>query len=112
MQELGELDRRHEDFTQRGLRVVAVSVDGLDDTAKMQQRFPHLIVLGDPQHSLTDAVHALHVGAGPALSDIATPTTFLLDAQATVRWTFRADRLMVRLTPDQLLSAIDAQPAR
>ena len=107
MRELGELDSRFAEFANRGVPIVAVSVDGQEDTAKTQQRFPHLIVWGDPEHRLTNAVAALHRGKGPGGSDIAAPTTLLLDKTGLVCWTFRPERIIVRLTPDELLAAVD-----
>lgn len=107
MRELGELDSQSAEFSKRGVRIVAVSVDDLEETAKTQQRFPHLIVLGDPEKKLTEAIHALHARAGPGGADVAAPTTLLLDKSGTVRWVFRPDNVIVRLTPNELLSAID-----
>jgi peroxiredoxin len=107
MRELGELDSRFAEFANRGVRIVAVSVDGQEDTARTQQRFPHLVVWGDPEHRLTNAVAALHEGKGPGHSDIAAPTTILLDKTGVVRWTFRPEHVIVRLTPDEVLAAVD-----
>jgi hypothetical protein len=39
--------------------------------------------------------------------DPAAPTTILVDGQGTVRWLFRPDRFLERLSPAQLLAAID-----
>ena len=107
MQELGELNGHSEAFTRRGLRVVAMSVDGVDDTAKMQSQFPNLTVLGDPERKMTNAFQALHQGVGPGGSDLAAPTTYLIDAEGTIRWRFRPDRFIVRLTPEEVLAAVD-----
>src|SRR5262249_50505709 len=37
----------HDEFAKRHTRVVAVSVDGLDDSEKTRQSFPHLTVVAD-----------------------------------------------------------------
>jgi len=42
MIELGQLERRHEDFARRNTRVLVVSVEGIDDSTKTQADFPHL----------------------------------------------------------------------
>jgi peroxiredoxin len=107
MRELGELDSYSQEFSKRGVRVIVASVDGREDTEKTQQRFGHLIVLGDPEHKLTEAIKALHAGAGPGHTDIAAPTTLLLDKSGKVCWTFRPDNVLVRLTPAELLGAVD-----
>jgi peroxiredoxin len=107
MHELGELERRAADFKQRGVRVVAVSVDGRDDTDKMQHQFPSVIVLGDPERKMTEAFQVLHARAAPDGSDTAAPTTFLVDTTGKLRWVYRPEHVIVRLTPDELLAAVD-----
>jgi peroxiredoxin len=112
MMELGELDSQFADFTQRGVRLIAVSVDDLESSEQTQRRFPNLIVLADPERQLTEAIQAMHRGAGPGRSDVAAPTTLLLDETATVRWAFRPDRVIVRLKPRELADEIDAHLAK
>jgi peroxiredoxin len=112
MIELGELDNHFADFSQRGVRLIVVSVDDRENTEKTQHRFPNLIVLGDPERKLTEAIHALHERAGPGQSDVAAPTTLLLDEAATVRWAFRPGRVIVRLQPGELLEEVDAHLPR
>src|SRR5262249_5059733 len=65
MIELGQLEAHHDEFAKRHTRVVAVSVDGLDDSKKTQQDFPHLTVVADHDHRLVDAAAVLHPGAAP-----------------------------------------------
>jgi hypothetical protein len=48
-------------------------------------------------------------GREPAGSDTAAPTTFLVDGNGSVRWTFRPDRILTRLSPSELLAAIDKE---
>lgn len=107
MHELGELEAAYPEFEKRGVRLVVLSVDDQETTKRTQQKFPHLIVLADPEHKTTDAFQALHPGAGPGHTDIAAPTTWLLDATGTVRWAFRPDQVLVRLTPPELLAKVD-----
>lgn len=107
MVELGELENRAVDFAQRNVRLIAVSVDGLEDTARTQSRFLHLIALSDANHQMTDAIHAMHAGVGPGGSDVAAPTTLLMDGSAKIRWVFRPNKIIVRLKPDELLAAVD-----
>jgi alkyl hydroperoxide reductase subunit AhpC len=113
MIELVQLERRHEDFAKRNTRIVAVSVEGVEDAKKTQTEKPHLTVLADHGHGLTDAVGVLHKQAAPDGSDIDMPTTFLIDRQGVVRWVFRPDAVYTRLSPDDLLRVIDEKlPAR
>jgi alkyl hydroperoxide reductase subunit AhpC len=107
MIELGQLERRHDDFRQRHTRVIVISVEDLDDANQTQTDFPDLLVLSDPEHSLSDAAALIHPHAGPGGSDINAPTTFLVDRHGTVRWLYRSPTVLARLSPDEVLQAID-----
>jgi peroxiredoxin len=107
MIELVQLEKRNEDFSKRNSRVVAVSVENLEDADKTQTEKPHLVILSDEGHGLTDAVGVLHRGAAPDGSDVDMPTTILIDRNGIVRWVFRPDAVYTRISPDDLLQAID-----
>ena len=49
----------------------------------------------------------LHAHSAPDGGDTAAPTTILVDGSGTVRWTFRPDRVLNRLSPSQVLAAVD-----
>jgi peroxiredoxin len=107
MIELGELEARHEDFARRNARIVVVSLENRDDAAKTQAQFPHLLAVADADRQLISTADVLHPHAGPDGADAAAPTTFLIDRTGTVRWLFRSDRFFARLSPDELLAALD-----
>jgi peroxiredoxin len=107
MVELGELEKRHEEFARRHVRVVAISNDDQETAQATQADFPHLVVLSDKQQDLAKAIQVIHPGAGPTHDDTNAPTTFLVDGAGTVRWVFRPERFIERLSPDDLLAAID-----
>jgi peroxiredoxin len=107
MIELGQLEQRHEDFARRNTRVIVVSVEGLDDARQTQADFPHLLVLSDQGRSLSEAVDLIHRRAAPDGSDADAPTTILVDGQGTVRWLYRSPEVIARLSPDEVLQAID-----
>src|SRR3954470_2958145 len=107
MTELVQLERRHDDFPKRNTRVLAVSVEGLDDVRKTQADFPHLTVLSDQARSLSDAAGLIHPHAAPDGSDADVPTTILVDRQGSVRWLYRSPVVIARLSPDEVLQAID-----
>jgi alkyl hydroperoxide reductase subunit AhpC len=112
MIELGQLERRHDDFARRGTRVIVISMEGLADAQKTQGQFPHLVVLADQQRGLSEAAELIHAGtAAPDGSDIDTPTTILVDRSGTVRWLYRSPEVIARLSPDDVLAAIDEQLA-
>jgi len=108
MVELGELEKRHEDFATRQVRVVVISNDDRETASATQSDFPHLVVVADVEQSLAKAVAVIHAGAGRNWKDTNAPTTFLVDGTGYVRWIFRPGRFTERLSPDELLAATDA----
>ena len=107
MIELGQLERRHEDFARRNTRVIVVSVEKPDDAQKTQADFPHLLVLADRGRGLSDAGGFIHPHAAPDGSDADAPTTILVDRHGTVRWLYRSGEVIARLSPDEVLQALD-----
>ena len=107
MIELGQLEAHHDAFAKRHTRVVAVSVDGLEDSKKVQQDFPHLIVVADHDHKLVDAVGVLHPGAGEHGEDVAAPTTILVDKHGVVRTLYRPTNVGSRLSASEVLAMVD-----
>ena len=111
MIELGQLERRHEDFARRNTQVIAISVEGTDDARKTQEQFPHLLILSDQGMGLSHAAAVLHAHAGPGGTDTDAPTTILVDRQGTVRWLFRPSAAIERLSPNDVFQAIDQHMA-
>lgn len=112
MIELGQLERRHEDFARRNCRVVVVSVEGPQDASKTQADFPHLLVLADKGHSLAEAAGWLDPHHAPDGGDTETPTTILVDHHGIVHALYRPRSALVRFSPDEVLEGIDAHMAR
>jgi len=107
MIELGQLERRHEDFDRRHARVIVVSVEGLDAARQTQADFTHLLVLADEGRGLSEAVGIIHARAAPDGSDADMPTTILVDRRGQVRWLYRPGAVISRLSPDDVLQAMD-----
>ena len=107
MTELVQLERRHEEFPKRNARVVAVSVEGLDDARRTQADYPHLTVVSDEAHCLSEAAGLIHPHAAPDGGDTDVPTTILIDRGGTVRWLYRSPSVIERLSPDEVIRAID-----
>ena len=107
MIELGQLESHHEEFARRHVQVVVASLEGITDAEKTQLQFPHLVVLSDEQRGLARAADVIHERSGPGGGDTAAPTTILVDRNGVVRWLFRPDRVIVRLTTDEVLAAVD-----
>jgi peroxiredoxin len=109
MVELGQLEAHWQEFEKRKVHVVVVSVENQEKARATKADFPHLTVVSDEARKLTDAVAALHPHSAPDGGDSAAPTTLLVDGTGTVRWTFRPDRVLTRLSPSELLAAIDRE---
>jgi peroxiredoxin len=110
MTELGELESHFQEFTNRKnpVEIIAISTDDRENAQKSQAQFPHLKVVADTDRKMCQTLDVIHPKAGHGGEDPAAPTTILVDGQGTVRWLFRPDRFLERLSPAQLLAAIDA----
>lgn len=107
MVELGQLERRHADFEKRQVRILAISDDSQEVARATQADFPHLGIVADADENMAKAIQVIHHGAGRDRADTNAPTTFLVDGKGTVRWLFRPGHFIQRLSPDELLAAID-----
>jgi peroxiredoxin len=107
MMELGQLAAEHGEFDKRKTRIVAVSLEDQEKAAKTQADFPHLLVVADSERKLAEAVHVIHRHSAPDGGDTAAPTTILVNGSGAVRWIFRADDFLTRLTPREVLAAVD-----
>ena len=107
MIELGQLERHHEEFARRNARVIVVSLEDEKDAQATQKDFPHLIVVADKDAGLANALQVLHRQAGPGGGDTIAPTTLLVDGAGRVRWTFRPDTFFRRLSPAEIVEAVD-----
>ena len=108
--ELRLLDRRHEEFARRNVKVVAVTLDTDEESLLTKDEFKHLTVVADHDRGLINAAGVLHAKANAKTGeDAAAPTTILIDRAGTVRWLFGSDNAFRRLSPDEVLAAIDRQ---
>jgi alkyl hydroperoxide reductase subunit AhpC len=108
MIELGQLEARHEDFTRRNTRIIAASLEGRDEAAMSDTQFPHITFLADKEGNLAQAAEVVAPQHAPDGSATNAPTTILIDHEGVVRWLYRPDRYIHRLSPDELLADIDA----
>jgi peroxiredoxin len=105
--ELGQLEEKHEEFAKRKVRVVAVSIEDQEQGRLTQKDFAHLVVVADADRQLAEALDVIHAQSSPDGGDSAAPTTFLVGGDGKVRWIFRADRVFRRLSPGEVLAAVD-----
>jgi peroxiredoxin len=107
MIELGQLEAHHDEFAKRHTRVVAVSVDDLDDSKKTKQKYPNLVVVADTEHKLVNAVQVQY--GSESGEDVAAPTTILVDKHGVVRSLFRPSNVARRLSPSKVLAMVDKE---
>ncbi|HMC66270.1 MAG TPA: redoxin domain-containing protein [Gemmataceae bacterium] len=102
MVELGELEAKAEEFSKRNTQVFAISIENQETVKGTQEKFPHLKLVADADHKLSDAVKAV-----PTDEVVNAPTTILVDGKGVVRWVFRPDSYLRRLSPEEVLAAVD-----
>jgi peroxiredoxin len=105
---LRSFQSRLSEFDQRGLRVVAISVDppstNHDHRQKLGLTFP---LLSDEKAETIRRYDLLHSKGGPGGADISRPAEFLIDPSGTIRWENLTESVTVRARPDQVLKAFD-----
>ena len=101
-------EQRLNEFHQRGVEVVAISVDSPADSQKLcQSRGYTYPFLSDPKAETTRQYGVLHPNGAGEGKDIARPAEFLVDATGTIRWVNLTDDIRVRARPEAVLAAID-----
>jgi peroxiredoxin len=107
---LRSFQRHLSDFTSRGVKIAAISVDSEEinraHARKMGFTFP---LLSDTDAAVIRLYDVLHRGAGPKGTDIARPAEFYVNADGVVRWVNLTENIAVRARPEQALAAIDAE---
>jgi peroxiredoxin len=107
MLELGQLESHHEAFAERNARVVVISMEEEEDAALTQKQFPHLVVVADAEGRMAEALAVAHPDSNPYGGDTTAPTTIVTDGRGAVRWVYRPARYLERLSPEEVLAALD-----
>ncbi len=107
MVELVKLEDHHQEFDSRNTRIIAVSLDDLEDSAKTQTKFPHLAIVSDADQTLAKAANVLGPHHAPDGKETTAPTTILIDNKGVVRWVFRPDVYITRLSATELIAKVD-----
>jgi peroxiredoxin len=101
------------EFHDRGVEVVAISVDSPAESQRLCQSkgysFPFL---SDPNADVIRRYGVLHPKGGEDGKDIARPAEFLVDAGGIIRWVNLTDDFRVRARPDAVLEAINRMGVR
>jgi peroxiredoxin len=96
------------EFHQRGVEVVAISVDSPTESQKLcQSRGYTFPFLSDPKAETIRQYGVLHPKGGENGQDIARPAEFLVDASGAIRWVNLTEDFRVRARPETVLAAID-----
>src|SRR5262245_42457026 len=111
MIELGQFEAEHEKF-ERKARVVVISIEDQDKAKETKAEFKHLVVVADADRKLAEAIDVIHRQSAPGGKDTAAPTTIITDGKGIVRWTYRPDRFLTRLSPPEVLAALDQHVAK
>ncbi len=92
------------------MELYAVSVDPPATSKRLKGRLrAGFTFLSDPEGVLLDAIGIRHrEGYVVDGSDIAYPTSMLVDESGTVRWLYQADNYRERAKPEAIFAAIDA----
>lgn len=94
-------------FTGRNVRLVAISVDPVDETARLCQKQGYTFeFLSDVDASVIRRYDLLHAGGYPG-KDIARPAEFLLDPAGVVRWVNLTENYRVRTKGEDILKVLD-----
>ena len=95
------------EFHQRGVEVVGISVDLPAESQKLcQSRGYTFPLLSDPNARTIRQYGVLHPKGGEAGKDIARPAEFVVDATGTIRWVNLTGDVRVRARPESVLTAI------
>ena len=102
------MQERREDFTARGIRIVAVSVDPPEVTREHARKQGYAFTfLSDEKAEVIRRYDLLHENGKGEGINISRPAEFLLDATGTVRWVNLTDNYRIRLQPDALFKVLD-----
>ena len=96
------------EFHNRGVEVVAISVDSPAESQKLcQSRGYGFPFLSDPNTEVIRRYGVVHAKAGEDGKDIARPAEFLVDSTGMIRWVNLTDDIRVRARPEAVLEAIN-----
>jgi peroxiredoxin len=89
-----------ESFRQRGIRLVAISADTVQDSQNLVKRLD----LRFPLLSDVDLKTAIDYGVAMKDEEIAIPATFIISKNGEIKWKHVGETKIDRPEPDQILS--------
>ena len=100
-------EQRLEEFKQRGVRIVALSVDSPQQNRELREKQKYTYTfLSDEKREVIRRYDLLHAGGGPT-GDIARPAEFLIDSSGAGRWVNLTENYRIRPTPEDVLKVVD-----
>lgn len=106
--ELVQLQRAVDEFHDRGIRIVALSVDGPKDLGLMQESAgASFDFVSDADEKLLRLFGVRHVAGRADGADIAQSASFLLGPKGQLVWKRVAENYRVRPHPQEILEAAD-----
>jgi len=106
MTELRGLQLSLEEFRRRGIEVLAVSPDSVDQNRGVVEKLGlDFRILSDPDLALTRALGLEHAGMGPGGTDVPRPATLIV-REGAIRWRHLTDNWRVRPRPETILAAL------
>jgi peroxiredoxin len=101
-------EQRLNEFHQRGVEVVAISVDSPAESQELcQSRGYTFPFLSDPRAETIQLYGVLHANGRGEGKNIARPAEFLVDSRGTIRWVNLTDDIRVRARPESVLAAVE-----
>lgn len=108
MTELGQLKKYYRNFQDRGIRIIAVSVDSPALNARLRRRLgADYMFLSDPDLSLIDNLGIRHRRTNDNVDALAVPAQFLVDGQGVIGWLYRTATWRQRLPHKRVLEAME-----
>lgn len=90
-----------------GADVLAVSVDSVEDSARLAEGLGlEFSLLSDAQRAAIADWQVVHEGGRPGGGSIARPAAFLIEPDGTISWRHLPDDWRVRLRPEQVLEVL------
>jgi peroxiredoxin len=97
------------EFTRRGIRVVAISVDPAAASRMLAEKVGlTFTLLSDPEEKVIRPYDLLHIRGGPKGANIARPAEFLINPDGRVKWVNLTADARVRIRGDEFLREADA----
>ena len=101
------LEEAKDEFSKRGVRLVAISVDPPATSKKhAEEQGFSFVFLSDESGDVLREWDLLHEDAHDG-HDISRPAEFLVDSSGVVRWRNLSDNFMVRMDAGDALAGID-----